>query len=358
MFAKIIEDSGASEDFAKAVIRLCGKKYAAFGIMGAIALLAYGGVSGFALILMSYPLLYSICKEGNIPRFYIPGMIYSSVASFAGCMFPGSPVYNNVVPTYTLGTTPMAAPLVGSICGIFCAAFTFLYFRREFAKCRKMGIHFEVQPSMAGAAKESEDSRLSGWWVLLPITVLMVVLNVIKWDVAVASTIASVTAVVMYRKQIPRLMETVNTGAVNCIPIVVSIGAVVGFAGVVKATSGFEYMVSLLTESGGNPLVSLGFATTLIAGATASGSGAVSIALSTLAERYLALGIAPEIIHRIVTMATVGFDSLPHNGGVVAVIGLAGYTHKEAYKPIFITTVVFTLLSLVLGIALGTMLYL
>ena len=69
------------------------------------------------------------------------------------------------------------------------------------------------------------------------------------------------------------------------------------------------------------------------------------------------LGLAPEILHRVGSAASVGLDSLPHNGAVITLLTICGQSHKESYKYIFFPTVVFTLAGMFLSIALGTVLY-
>ncbi|EXU38501.1 citrate transporter family protein, partial [Acinetobacter baumannii 24845_6] len=87
--------------------------------------------------------------------------------------------------------------------------------------------------------------------------------------------------------------------------------------------------------------------TTVLAGITGSASGGMSIALSAMAEQYnaaiLAAGIPPEVMHRVVAMASGGMDTLPHNGAVITLLAVTGLTHKQSYKDIFAVTVIKTL---------------
>ena len=46
---------------------------------------------------------------------------------------------------------------------------------------------------------------------------------------------------------------------------------------------------------------------------------------------------------------------MPWSGGVVTLITLSGVTYKDAYKHVFMTTVVFTLTSLGVAMAMGTL---
>ena len=107
----------------------------------------------------------------------------------------------------------------------------------------------------------------------------------------------------------------------------------------------------------GAGLLAFGLMTTILAGACGSGSGGLGIALSAMADKYISLGLAPEILHRVGSAASVGLDSLPHNGAVITLLTICGQSHKESYKYIFFPTVVFTLAGMFLSIALGTVLY-
>ena len=105
------------------------------------------------------------------------------------------------------------------------------------------------------------------------------------------------------------------------------------------------------------PLISYGLTTTILAGAAGSGTGGLAIALENLAPQYLAMGIPAELLHRIGCLSAIGLDSLPHCGAVVVLLTLAGMTHKDSYKQIFVTTVVITLIVAAIGIALATIMY-
>ena len=51
----------------------------------------------------------------------------------------------------------------------------------------------------------------------------------------------------------------------------------------------------------------------------------------------------PEVMHRVVAMASGGMDTLPHNGAVITLLAVTGLTHKQSYKDIFAVTVIKTL---------------
>lgn len=138
---------------------------------------------------------------------------------------------------------------------------------------------------------------------------------------------------------------------------VITTGCIVGYGTVVSASAGYAILSDALIHMGGNPLVSFGIATTVLAGAAGSGTGGLAIAMSNIAPEYIAMGVNPEVLHRIGTMAATGLDSLPHSGAVVVLLTLCGMTHKDSYKQIFVTTVVITLIVAFIGIAIGSVMY-
>lgn len=49
------------------------------------------------------------------------------------------------------------------------------------------------------------------------------------------------------------------------------------------------------------------------------------------------------------------FDTLPHNSMVVTVLAACDVTHRQGYKPIFVTSVLFPFILVIVAVILGTM---
>ncbi len=109
-------------------------------------------------------------------------------------------------------------------------------------------------------------------------------------------------------------------------------------------------------------LVNEAVTVTALAGVTGSASGGMSIALATMADRFIsaaqASGIPLEVLHRIAAMASGGMDTLPHNGAVITLLAVTGLTHKEAYRDVFAITLVKTAaVAVAIGVFYFTGLY-
>lgn len=107
-----------------------------------------------------------------------------------------------------------------------------------------------------------------------------------------------------------------------------------------------------------DPLINEAVTTTTLAGITGSASGGMSIALATMSETYIAqankLGIDPEVLHRVASMASGGMDTLPHNGAVITLLAVTGLTHKQAYIDIFAMTIIKTVaVFVIIGLYYG-----
>ena len=259
-----------------------------------------------------------------------------------------------------LDTPATAAPVVGLICSIVTMVLIFLYFQYEFNKARKLGQHFESAAisNENESIEETKGSVSEGLIATIPMITLVVSLNLFSLDILVSMTISILIAIVIYHKNLSgKIGSSIHDGFGSAGTAVLNTSAVVGFGAVVKATTGFQTIINALLGIGGTPLLSLGIATTLIAGATGSGTGGLGIAMQVLSDHYLSMGLNPEIIHRVASIASIGLDSLPHNGLVVTVILACGCNHKQSYKPIFVTSVVITLIALAVAIVTGSILY-
>lgn len=63
-------------------------------------------------------------------------------------------------------------------------------------------------------------------------------------------------------------------------------------------------------------------------------AGGMSIALEALGPQFLEkatqIGLNPECLHRIASIASGGLDTLPHNGAVLTLLAVSNCKHKES----------------------------
>lgn len=357
VFASIMEGSGAAAGFAKMIYTKVGGRGAIYGCMAAILVLGYIGVNGWALMFIAYPIFLCVFKQENLPRWLIPGVIYTSLA-YNASMFPGSPSVLNILPTQYLGTNAMAGAVLGLTTGIFCTILCVIYLEYEFRKAKRNHDVFVITPDIAEKMKAFEEMEVvKPWRSIIPMVVLFVMLNIFEIDVNISIIAACFVCVGLYWDTTPKKLDLIDDGVKRASMVIMNTAAVVGFGTVVKSTIGFQNLIDSLSGLGGNPLISFATATTLIAGATGSGSGGIGIAMSAFAQKYIDLGLNPEVLHRVSVIACNGLDTLPHNSMVITCLMACGMTHKESYKPIFITSVCITLIGLAFAVLQGIIFY-
>src|SRR5512133_2177528 len=108
IFGKVMEDSGAADSVAQWVVARFGARHALLAVIGACAVLTYGGVSLFVVAFSVFPLALALFREAGLPRRFIPGAIGFGSVTFT-MTSAGSPEIQNWIPMQYLGTTPYAA---------------------------------------------------------------------------------------------------------------------------------------------------------------------------------------------------------------------------------------------------------
>ena len=65
--------------------------------------------------------------------------------------------------------------------------------------------------------------------------------------------------------------------------------------------------------------------------------------------------INPEMLHRIVSMASASLNMMPHNGALITLLAICGLTHRDSYKDLFVVGLIVPTFTLIFAIVLHTM---
>jgi len=160
-----------------------------------------------------------------------------------------------------------------------------------------------------------------------------------------ALLMGAISCFVLFKPLRSRFSDAIGEGVNDSIMPLINTAAVIGFGGVVIQTTGFHDFAAWLLALPIPPLLSVFVSANLISGVTASASGGLQIFMSSLAPAYLEAGVSPELLHRLANLAAGGLDSLPHSGAVIALFTLMGLKHKEAYRDVFMVTVLFPMVA-------------
>lgn len=376
VYGKIMDLTGSARSLANKLVKLIGSRFALLAVVLPCLLMTYGGISLFVVVFVIYPMGYAIYREADLPRTLLPGAIAFGAFGITMTCIPGSPQIQNLIPANYYGTTATAAPLMGLIGAAMIAIPGYIYLDWRIRSTRKKGLHFVEDPKYK--AEAYDESSLPRWhWVsgLLPLIIVVLMLNVLpnvlknagiaelsSSEAIVVALLGGIVSVcLMNIFQFKKLMPAVNQGAEGSLTAIMNTACAVGFGSVVKMVPGFVLLKNAMLNMPGSILFSEAVAVNVLAGATGSASGGMSIALEALAPQYLekaaAIGLDPANLHRIASLASGGLDTLPHNGAVLTLLAVSNCTHKESYWDVCVTSCIIPvvtslLLSLVWGVFL------
>jgi H+/gluconate symporter-like permease len=373
VLGRIYGDSGAATAVAKGISSALSKHgtpektqqlLSIIVILSVGAVLTYGGIDALATLFAIFTLTVGIMKENDIPRRFLPAFVVAGPASGIFCL-PGSPQLINVIPTQILGTSPSAALIPGVIAGFMGFIGSIIYLNYAITKAKAKGDGFEYGDSSFVLACKREDDSVEHLpkfiMALIPMIAIFVTFNVIGTSIIIALAVGIFLSLALLGRYIgdghwKSVVNSLNEGSQGGVVATVSVGALVGFGTVVSASSGFQAVLDNLVSMEGSPLWLLATSVAVIAGIGGSSPGGLGIAVPVLAPIYIdTLGVSPEAFHRVASFAAGTLDTLPSNAGVILLIGMAGLTHKQAYKHIGMCTVVMTSIATVVVVTLLTL---
>ena len=376
VFGKVIELSGFSKSIVSAVIGVLGRERAMLSIVVVCAILTYGGVSLFVVVFAVYPFAAEMFRQSDIPKRLIPCTIALGAFSFTMDALPGTPQIQNIIPTTFFKTTTWAAPWLGLIGAAFILVVGLAYIERcrRAAQARGEGYGTELR----NEPEPFEAEKLPNPWIALSPLVVVGVANFVLTQVdsarlrrdardharrhsPIVTKIASVAAIwavegalllgiltvfaFAWRPVLARFADGSKAAVAGALLASMNTASEYGFGGVIALLPGFVLVADAL-KAIPNPLINEAISVTVLAGITGSASGGMSIALAAMSDTFIAAAEAAkiplEVLHRVAAMASGGMDTLPHNGAVITLLAVTGLTHREAYKDIFVITLIKT----------------
>ena len=334
VFARLMEKGGLASSVAAKIVDVLGEKRAVLAVLLGCGALTYGGLSVFVVAFVMYPFGAVVFRKADIPKRLLPATLWVGIFSFAMVALPGTPQIQNIIPSSYFSTSTWSAPIIGLF-----ASFLFLLIgwgwvtrRAKILKARGEGYgrHFDWDPEALSA--------------FLPLKLSLLAANVGKvsaiWSITVALIISSIAAAFIGRKRfivMDGFLAPINYAAISSATAVLNVASGYAFGCVITSLPGFVPVTQALigiADSFG-PLLSAVITTNIMAGITGSASGGLTIALSMLGDQWAAMaqaaGIPLEVLHRIVAIASVGIDPVPHCGALVTLLAICGLTHHDSY---------------------------
>ncbi|MFT4179399.1 MAG: GntP family permease [Thermomonas sp.] len=394
VFGKLIEISGFSRSIVTATIRVVGPQRVILALVAVCAVLTYGGVSLFVVVFAVYPFAAELFRQGDIPKRLIPATIVLGGCTFTMDALPGTPQIQNIIPTTFFGTNTWAAPVLGTLGGVFILIVGMFYLEWRCRVAKRRGEGYAGDAVLVNEPAAFVGDRLQHpliavlplvlvgisniaftWWIPQvygeshsfvpavignPAPVVQEVARITAiWAVMGALLVGILTVLAFAWKPVmASFAEGSRTAVGGALLAAGNTASEYGFGAVIAALPGFLVVANGLGAIP-NPLVNEAITVTALAGITGSASGGMSIALAAMAETFVAnahaAGIPMEVLHRVAAMASGGMDSLPHNGAIITLLAVTGLSHRQSYKDIFgITLIKTSAVFVVIGLYYAT----
>jgi H+/gluconate symporter-like permease len=351
-FGNMFGVTGAADAIAAAIVNKLGEKAVVPAIIIVGFVLSLGGVSVFVCFFAMYPLMLSMFKKADITCTLIPGLYFAGAGTASG-MLPGAPSVQNIIPCDILGVDYAACAAPGWIAGIFEMVLVFIYCLWAVKHAKAKGMHFERHDDV-GEGTNAERKLPNVFISLIPMVVLLVLMNLVKLSAAVSLFAGVLVCIVCFWPFLDKknFWKTLNDGAMGGVNSLFNTAAITGFGTVVQTVPAFQTCIDLLRGMNGDPLILSVIAVAVLAGVCGSGSGGQGIALPIIQEYFVPMGVNLEALARCSALACLTLDSLPQNGLVCSVLVYTKNTHKEAYLPIFVNTVLIPIITMVVLLVL------
>ncbi|HFU4063187.1 TPA: GntP family permease [Streptococcus suis] len=362
ILARYMEASGATQTIANSILKVMGKDSPYKGLL-AITLIAsiltYGGVSIFVVIFTLLPLSRPLFKELNINWALFPIPVFLGAGTYTMTTLPGAPSIQNVIPTKVLGTSLTAAPLISLAASLTLLVFGLLYMAYCLKKSLANGETYNEEDDDEVAIMVA-DKKPNLFLSVLPLISLIgtiLLLNKMSNVLAIGLLVSILLSALIFYPYLPNQKDMLNSGATASIVPAFATSSTVAFGTVLTLSTGFAFIQDWIQQIPGSPLISLSISTALISGIIGSSSGAVGIASSNFLPAYLEMGINPELLHRVVVVASAILTVVPQSGVMITFHNLSKLSMKRGLKYSFILVTVGHLLALLVILLLAPLLY-
>jgi H+/gluconate symporter-like permease len=360
VMAKYLQKSGAIDTITQSVVKVIDIHNPMHGMIAVYlitALLTYGGVSLFVVMFAVVPLAKSLFSHMRIPWKLSPVPIILGLGTFTASMLPGSPSVINIIPTYTLNTTLMAAPLIGIIASVVTVISSIFY----------MSIIVESEIKRNGKTERADllqqniHKRPTLLLSLLPLVSLITIIIVGSWlridqILIIALLVVILQEMFLFRHYVSSHIEIINTGTIDALAPLLSTASTIAFGQLVANIGTIADYTRRIISQSSSKLLMAAVITIIFSVITGSGSGAIGIMVPAHGSFLLSTGISAEIIHRILSISSTIMPNTPHSGVVIALLSLSNLSHKESFKHVFLAPTLTGILALITAFLLSSFL--
>ena len=335
----VLIKTGAAMSLANGIIRLSGQRFALAAIALATLILTASGVFIDVAVVTVAPIALMLGKQSGISKYTL---LFAMIGG-GKCGNIISPNPNTIVSAENMGAdlpSVMAANIIPAVVGFVAVVIIARWVYPNGEKAR------DVDTS------ELPDRLPSVWSAAIaPVTTLILLalrpICGVTVDPMLALPIGGLTGLVAMRK-FNDLMPSLTVGLAKMTPIAVLLIGTGFLAGVIKASTLNDLILSGLQAANLPVLLIAPLSAALLSGATASTTAGATVASSSFADAILSSGTSPVNGAAMINAGATMFDHLPHGSFFLATAGVAGLSISERIKLIPFESLVGAVLTTVI----------
>ena len=340
----VLIKTGAALALANGIIKLSGERFSLAAVAFATLILTASGVFIDVAVITVAPIALALGKRFGFSKFTV---LFAMIGG-GKCGNIISPNPNTIVSAENLGASlpsVMAANIVPAIVGFIAVVVITRWVYPNGEKIKEVD------------AAEIPDRLPSVWSAAVaPVTTLILLslrpLFEVTIDPMLALPIGGLTGIAAMRK-FKDLMPSLTVGLEKMTPIAVLLIGTGFLAGVIKASTLNELILSGLQAANLPVLLIAPLSAALLSGATASTTAGATVASSSFADAILSSGTSPVNGAAMINAGATILDHLPHGSFFLATAGVAGFSIKERIKLIPFESLVGIILTTVITLLAG-----
>ena len=319
----VLIKTGGALALANGIIKLSGKRFSLAAVALATLILTASGVFIDVAVITVAPIALALGKRFDFSKFTI---LFAMVGG-GKCGNIISPNPNTIISAENLGadlSSVMAANIVPAVVGFIAVALIMKWVYPDGEKVKE------------GDLSELPGCLPSVWSAAVaPVTSLILLslrpLLGVTIDPMLALPIGGLTGIFAMRR-FKELMPSLALGLEKMTPITVLLIGTGFLAGVIKASTLNELILSGL-QSANLPIFLIApLSATLLSGATASTTAGATVASSSFADSILSSGTSPVDGAAMINSGATILDHLPHGSFFLATAGAVGLSINQRMK--------------------------
>ena len=349
MLGKAMQESELGASLAEWLAKIIPVKFAPTTMCITGILLSLSGMS-IGAYLVIYPIGLVLCSKANYSKDIILGSIFAGAWTFI-LAAPLMPSNNNYLVQSYLGTDTNAGLIPGLVSCTVMLILNCIYLQWTVARWQKNGRGFQDWDDLK-TTDNSEDKKLPAVWkAFVPIVLVMVLYNVVKVSLPLCLGIGAVSCCLLEFKRhtFKEWFMILTNGMLAGMKALMNIGTKGALGGVVALTPAYLALMENINKLDVSPYLTAFVAANIMAlvlGSASSACGTLTPAMQPQIEDWVATkGVDMGNMHRMIVLGSIGLDSLPHNGTILATCEMFGTTMKKSYFPVLVTCVIMPIVT-------------